>query len=198
MMKSKYADVAVRAERDLGKEIQVQGKAIETFGPESLIRGIGKPQLGFNSPIAFSHTVGTGAGKAEIVKLGDPEGLVAQAGGITATNYTSGQPWTNAQLNALLRNGMTVGLVNYEVDNVAQFGQSIQYASTNHGGSYTARPLGNQVNASKRNTQQNALLLTIDFTGQGIVLDTFNCLFITVGVGRTISQWNMVPAAVVS
>lgn len=195
-IRSKYAGAAAKAEQDLGSKIQVQGKSVETFGPESRIRGVGKPSLGFNSPINFTHTGISGG--TQVIKLGDPEGAVAAKGGITATDYTSGTPYTNPILNAMLRKGMAVGEVNYAVGAVAQFNESIDYGSVNLGGTYSTRPLQNIILASKRNTQQNSLLLTLDFTGQGIVLDTFNALFITCGIDQVISQFTVNPAAVVS
>jgi hypothetical protein len=193
---SKYAGVARQAEAALGSRIQVQGKSVETFGAESHIRGVGRPSLGFNSPVSFTHTSGVGA--FEVIKLGDATGAVAsQASYAAITEYKSGTPYTNAVLNDLLRNGMEVGLVNYEVGTSAQFNSAIDYASINHGGSFATRPIQNTVLLSKRNTQQNALLLTLDFSGQGIVLDVFNALFITCAADSTITQWTMLPTAVV-
>lgn len=191
---SKYAGAAAKAEQDLGQRIQVQGKSVETFGPESVIRGVGKPSLGFNSPISFTHTAASGA--AEIIKLGDPEGAVAALGGYSVTAYDSGTPYTNTVLNNMLRKGMTVGQVNYEVAAASQFGQALDYGSVNIGGTFSKRPLQNIIQASKRNTQQNALLLTLDFTGQGIVLDPNNALFITCAADGTITQFTVNPAAV--
>ena len=193
---SKYAGVARQAEAALGSRIQVQGKSVETFGPESHIRGVGRPSLGFNSPVSFTHT--SASGGAEIIKLGDATGAVAsQASYAAITNYDSGTPYTNTVLNDLLRNGMEVGLVNYEVGAASQFNSAIDYGSVNHGGSFATRPIQNTVLLSKRNTQQNALLLTLDFSGQGIVLDVFNAVFITCAASATITQWTMLPSAVV-
>lgn len=195
MQKSKYSGVAKQAEAALGSRIQVQGKSVETFGPESHIRGVGRPSLGFNSPVSFTHT--SASGGAEIIKLGDATGAVAAQAAKTVTNYDSGTPYTNAVLNDLLRNGMEVGLVNYEVGAASQFNSALDYGSVNHGGSYATRPIQNTVLLSKRNTQQNALLLTLDFSGQGIVLDVFNAVFITCAASATITQWTMLPSAVV-
>jgi hypothetical protein len=64
------------------------------------------------------------------------------------------------------------------------------------GGTFSKRPLQNIIQASKRNTQQNSLLLTLDFSGQGIVLDSGNALFITCAAGGTITQFTVNPAAV--
>lgn len=191
---SKYAGAAAKAEADLSSSIQIQGKSVETFGPTSQIRGVGKPSLGFNSPISFTHTAATGA--AEIIKIGDPEGAVAALGAYSTTNYDSGTPFTNAVLNAMLRKGMVIGEVNYEVGAATQFSQAINYGSVNLGGTFSSRPLQNIIQASKRNTQQNALLLTLDFSGQGIVLDSGNALFITCAAGGTITQFTVNPAAV--
>ncbi len=96
----------------------------------------------------------------------------------------------------MLRKGMVAGEVNYGVGAVAQFNSAISYGSVNLGGTYSARPLQNIILASKRNTQQNALLLTLDFTGQGIVLNPDNALFITCAASATISQFTVNPAAV--
>lgn len=194
MDKSKYLGVASKAEADLASSIQVQGKSVETFGPTSQIRGVGRPSLGFNSPINFTHTAASGA--AEVIKLGDPEGSVAALGGYSPTAYTSGTPYTNSVLNAMLRKGMAVGEVNYGVGAVSQFNSSINYGSVNIGGTYSTRPLQNIILASKRNTQQNSLLLTLDFTGQGIVLNPDNALFISCAASATISQFTINPAAV--
>lgn len=193
---SKYAGVARQAEAALGSRIQVQGKSVETFGAESHIRGVGRPSLGFNSPVSFSHTAAAAA--AEVIKLGDATGAVASQSSYAAiTDYTSGTPYNNRVLNDLLRNGMEVGTVNYEVGTASQFNSAINYGSINHGGSFATRPIQNTILLSKRNTQQNALLLTLDFSGQGIVLDVFNALFITCAASSTITQWTMLPSAVV-
>jgi hypothetical protein len=191
---SKYSGAAARADQDLSSKIQVQGRSVETFGPTSQIRGVGRPSLGFNSPINFTHTAASGA--AEVIKLGDPEGAVAALGGFTTTNYTSGTPFTNAVLNAMLRKGMVIGEVNYAVGAVAQFNSTIDYGSINLGGTFSKRPLQNIILSSKRNTQQNALLLTLDFSGQGIVLNSDNALFISCAASQTISQFTVNPAAV--
>jgi len=195
MKTSPYAGAASRAESELGRRIQVQGKSVESFGPVSQIRGVGKPSLGFNSPISFTHTAASGA--AETVKLGDPHGAVAALASVSATPYTSGTPYTNAVLNNMfISNPMTAGEVNYEVGAASQFSQSINYGSVNVGGTYSSRPLQNIIQASKRNTQQNSLLLTLDFSGQGVVFDANNALFITVAASGTITQFTVNPAAV--
>lgn len=192
---SKYSAVAAQAASDLKPGIQLQGKQVETFGPTSQIRGVGKPKLGFNSPINFTHTAASGA--AEIVKLGDGYGAVAAQGSYSATDYTSGTPYTNTILNnMLIQRPAIVGEVNYAVGAVAQFGQVLDYGSVNLGGTFSKRPLQNIIQASKRNTQQNSLLLTLDFSGQGVVLDVDNALFITVAASGTISQFTISPAAV--
>lgn len=197
MATSPYAGVSARAEAELGRKIQLQGKSVETFGPVSSIRGVGKPSLGFNSPISFTHTAASGG--AEIVKLGDPHGAVAAQGSKSVTAYTSGTPYTNAVLNNMfINNPMTAGEVNYEVGAASQFSQAIDYGSVNLGGTYSSRPLQNIIQASKRNTQQNSLLLTLDFTGQGVVFDANNALFITVAASGTITQFTVNPAAVAS
>jgi hypothetical protein len=191
---SKYQGVSARAKEDLASQIQVQGRSVETFGPTSQIRGVGRPSLGFNSPINFSHT--SASGGIETIKIGDPEGAVAALGGFTTTNYTTGTPYTNAVLNAMLRRGMVIGEVNYGVGTVSQFGSTLDYGSINLGGTFSKRPLQNIILSSKRNTQQNSLLLTLDFTGQGIVLNSDNALFIACAADATISQFTVNPAAV--
>jgi hypothetical protein len=197
MEKSIYAGAAARAEQDLGKRIQLQGKQAESFGPISQIRGVGKPKLGFNSPINFTHEAASGA--AEIVKLGDGIGGVEDLGGYTVTAYDSGTPYSNSVLNNKLDlTPCVVGEVNYGVGAVAQFNEVIEYASANLGGTFSKRPLQNIILVSKRNTQQNSLLLTLDFAGQGVVLDSDNALFITVGASQTISQFTISPVAVSS
>jgi len=197
MERSPYAGISSRAEAELGRKIQIQGKSVESFGAVSQIRGVGKPSLGFNSPISFTHTSASGA--AETVKLGDPHGAVAALAGVNATAYTSGTPYSNSVLNQMfISNPMTAGEVNYEVGATSQFSQSINYGSVNVGGTYSSRPLQNIIQASKRNTQQNALLLTLDFSGQGVVFDANNALFITVAASGTITQFTINPAAVAS
>ena len=194
---SKYAGVSAKAEAELGRKIQLQGKSVETFGAVASIRGVGKPSLGFNSPISFTHTGVSGG--AQIIKLGDPHGAVAALGSKSATDYTSGAPYSNTILNNLfVSNPMTAGEVNYEVGAAAQFSEAIDYGSVNLGGTYSSRPLQNIIQASKRNTQQNSLLLTLDFSGQGVVFDANNALFVTCGVSQVITQFTINPAAVAS
>jgi hypothetical protein len=93
-----------------------------------------------------------------------------------------------------LRNPVAINTINYEVAAAADFaGNFFDYASSNIGGSYASRPLGSSFTMSKRNTQQNNLLLTAEWP-EGLVLGPLSCLFIQ--VNTTTSTCTFQPQSV--
>ncbi|MCP4789164.1 MAG: hypothetical protein GY881_02895 [Gammaproteobacteria bacterium] len=164
-----------RALKNVAPVTRVQGKSGQTIGGVSQNVGGGRFDLGVNEPFGYTHT----AAAAEIVKIGDPTGAIASRLSKSATVYDSGTAYTNAILNELLRNPVSIDTINYEVAATADFASSFEYASANLGGSYAARPINSSFTMSKRNTQQNSLLLTAEWP-EGLVLGPGSCLFHTV------------------
>ena len=166
-------DIAARrAVSAVGPNIRTQGKSGQTIGGVSQNIGGGRMDLGVAEPFGFTHT----SAAAETVKVGDPTGAVAAAGSKTITAYTSGTKFTNAILNDLLRNPVAISTINYEVAAASDFNDSMEYAAINIGGAYASKPLNSVFTMSKRNTQQNSLLLTGEWP-EGIVLGPTSCLF---------------------
>lgn len=172
---------AARALSNVAPRTRVQGASGQTIGGVSRNVGGGRFDLGASEPFGFTHT----AAGDEYVKIGDPTGAIEAASGkAAATAYDTGTGFTNAVLNDLLRNPLSINTINYSVAAVADFASEFTYASTNTGASYASRPLNSSFTMSQRNTQQNALLLTGEWP-EGLVLGPLSCLFIQVNASTS-------------
>ncbi len=173
--KNSAAMAEARALKNVGPRTRVQGASGQTIGGVSRNVGGGRLDLGVNEPFGYTHT----SAAAEIIVVGDPTGAIQAATGTTATAYDTGTAYTNAVLNDLLRNPVSIDTINYEVAATADFANSFQYGGANIGGSYAVRPINSSFTMSKRNTQQNSLLLTASWP-EGLVLGPSSCLLHTV------------------
>lgn len=182
---------AARALSNVAPRTRVQGASGQTIGGVSRNIGGGRFDLGSAEPFGFTHT----SAADEYIKIGDPTGAIeASSGKAAATVYDTGTAFSNAVLNDLLRNPVAINTINYEVAAAADFaGNFFDYASSNIGGSYASRPLGSSFTMSKRNTQQNNLLLTAEWP-EGLVLGPLSCLFIQ--VNTTTSTCTFQPQSV--
>jgi hypothetical protein len=170
-----------RALSNVAPRTRIPGKSGRTIGGISRNVGGGRFELGASEPFGFTHT----AAGDEYVKIGDPTGAIEAASGkAAATAYDNGTAFTNAVLNTLLYSPTSIVLVNREVQAAADFSNTFEYSGINLGGSYAARPLTSSFTMSKRNTQQNALLLTAEWP-EGLVLGPNSCLFIQVNTTTT-------------
>lgn len=169
---------AHRATKNVGPQIRVQGKSGQTIGGVSQNVGGGRMDLGVSEPFGYTHTCASGT---EIIKIGDSTGAVAAKTGKSVTAYDTGTAYTNTVLNEILREPIAVGTINYEVAATSDFTQAMEYAAANAGGAYAVKPINSVFTMSKRNTQQNSLLLTGEWP-EGLVFGPKSCLFHTVPV----------------
>ncbi len=157
-----------------------QNANFSVIGGKSMQTGGGRIDLGINEPFGFTHT---DAGPGSVIVIGDSTGSVTAqvltGKGLAATAYNTGTSYTNTVLNDLLRNPVSIDTINYSASNTTQFSQSYQYAGVNLGGSVQVRPINSSFTMSKRNTQQNSLLLTALWP-EGLVLGPSSCLIQTV------------------
>lgn len=173
MYKSAASFAQARAASNVMPKTRIQGTSGQTIGGVSKNVGGGRADLGVNSAFGFTHT----SAADETVKIGDPTGAIEDLGVKTVTAYTSGSTYLNPVLNDLLRNPVSIDLINWGVTAVSDFNDSFEHASVNMGGKYLSSPLNTDFTMGQRNTQQNSLLLTGEWP-EGIVLGPLNCLFI--------------------
>jgi hypothetical protein len=152
--------------------------------------GIDRPNLGSLEPVVIIHTAGTGA--AEVIKIGDYYGAIATKLGLSPeSDYsdTSGSTWQPDALASFILPGMVIRGLNYEVDVATQFVQPLIYASVDAGGTYASTRLNGRLTGSKRSTDQNLLVKTLDMAsfGRPLILDQNNAVFLTVAAARTVT-----------
>lgn len=149
--------------------------------------GVSPVNLGAEFPLTIVHTAGTDG--ADVIAIGDPDGVVAAgAGKSPEANYTT-CTWTKAQLASFFRKGAIIKEINVEVSTASQFAQSFTYNSVSFDGSSGSKPLQGALVASKRATDQNTTIRTLDLrkVGGQILLDHSNALFMTVAAGNTVT-----------
>lgn len=149
--------------------------------------GVSPVNLGAEFPLTIVHTAGTDG--ADVIAIGDPDGVVAAAFSLNPEASYTTCTWTKAQLASFFRKGGIIKEINVEVSAASQFAQSFTYRSASFDGSSGSKPLQGALVASKRATDQNTTIRTLDLrkVGGQILLDHSNALFMTVAAGNTVT-----------
>lgn len=149
--------------------------------------GVQPVSLGAEFPLVIVHTAGTDG--ADVIAIGDPDGVVAAVEGLSPEASYTTCTWNKAQLASFFRKGAVIKELNVEVSAAAQFAQSFTYRSTSFDGSSGSKPLEGALVASKRATDQNTTIRTLDLRRVGgmILLDHSNALFMTVATSNTVT-----------
>ena len=149
--------------------------------------GVTPVSLGAEFPLTIVHTAGTDG--ADVIAIGDPDGVVAAVEGLSPEASYTTCTWNKAQLASFFRKGAILKEINIEVSTSSQFAQSFTYRSASFDGSSGSKPLQGALVASKRATDQNTTIRTLDLrrVGGQILLDHANALFMTVAAGNTVT-----------
>ena len=186
----KYSDMrsSVAAQKyapGLGSKLSVNPEV------ETVIAGVTRTEvsstnLGAIMPIVISHTAGTAG---DLIKIGDPDGTVAAAWGLTPSATYTTSDFTPAQLASFFRKGALLRSLNVEVSAATQFAQNFNYRTAEIDGSQANKNIKGALTASKRATDQNTTIRTLDFGKLGgfLLLDHDNALFYTIEASATVT-----------
>lgn len=149
--------------------------------------GVTPVSLGAEFPLVIAHTAGTDG--ADVIAIGDPDGVVAAIFNLSPEASYTTCTWNKAQLASFFRKGAIIKEVNVEVSTASQFTQSFTYRSASFDGSSGSKPLQGALVASKRATDQNTTIRTLDLrrVGGQLLLDHNNALFMTIAAGNTVT-----------
>ena len=158
---------------------------------ETVIAGVTRTEvsatnLGAIMPVVISHTAGTAG---DLIKIGDPDGTVAASWGLSPSATYTTSDYTPAQLASFFRKGALMRSLNVEVSAAAQFAQNFFYYTADVDSSAARKNIKGALTASKRATDQNTTIRTLDFGKLGgfLLLDHDNALFYTIGASATVT-----------
>ena len=158
---------------------------------ETVIAGVTRTEvsstnLGAIMPVVISHTAGTAG---DLIKIGDPDGTVAAAWGLAPSATYTVADYTPAQLASFFRKGALLRSLNVEVANASQFAQNFFYYTADVDSSAARKNIKGALTASKRATDQNTTIRTLDFGKLGgfLLLDHDNALFYTIQASETVT-----------
>lgn len=181
------------AEQRLAPLPRVRTTPIPTFG--NVAQAAGASSSVNRMPSAWTLTYNNTAGVTPVnLVIGDPNGIVAAASGLTLVQPTTVSGLTPAAFQASFVSGrQLIGGLNYSATSgPTQFGSSLRYAWSDVNGRLVLDPI--DVNEYVRNTQFNANLITLEFTEPYLL--QFNTAFIlSVAAGQAVTITGMLSAA---
>jgi hypothetical protein len=141
------------------------------------------PYSAVNVPEPISLVLDNQTAGTKTYVIGDPNGTISEAGGVSASNPDSGTIAPEIIARTLASSPIVIGQINYQVAvSESQFSKKFWEAFADIDGKYLIQPLN--IAAAKRNNQFNEKLLTLNVH---IALTQFRCLFLEVGAGETVT-----------
>lgn len=152
------------------------------------------PTVG-NAPKSITFNMVNGGATTLTYTIGDPQGIVAAAYGLTVTAITTTDGPSVASVQASFIAGpVTVRGILYSVTSGAtQFGQSFTYRQADVDNSSSAQPI--QWTSAQRPTNFNANQLIYDMSQSPYRLDWNSAFVVLVAAGQTASVTLMIDAA---
>jgi hypothetical protein len=158
---------------------------------ETVIAGVTRTEvsstnLGAIMPVVISHTAGTAG---DLIKIGDPDETVAAAWNLVPSETYTTSDYSPKQLSSFFRKGALLRSLNVEVSTASQFAQNFFYYTADVDSSAARKNIKGALTASKRATDQNTTIRTLDFGKLGgfLLLDHDNALFYTIQASATVT-----------
>lgn len=163
------------------------GNKVVTFPtPGEGFNGISRLSQGTMDGVAnyVNLTLENAGGAAVTYIIGDPDGIVAAAGGLTVVPPDSGSI-TPSVFNASCRRGYAIERINYEVTtSPVQFQQAFNVVRGDVNGGFNRDPYN--IAGANRPTNFNPNLLVLELGGR-VILDQTHALVLTVRPGETVA-----------
>lgn len=134
--------------------------------------------LGPIMPITIANTSGA---SDEILQIGDPDGVVK---GLFSIPTKIGR-WDNAdyspiELASFFRKGAVIRQMNFDTSDAAQFTKAFNYYAVDVDGSSASKDIRGSLVTSRRATDSDSLVRTLDFGyDSGVLLNHENAIYLT-------------------
>ncbi len=164
-------------------------KLIVNPGVDTVIAGVtytdvSQVELGDLMPITIQNTT---IGADEIIRIGDPDGVIASTFGISSKGYDVGD-YTDAQLASFFRKGAVIRSFNLESTNSDQFAKPFNYYAVELDSSAAAIDIRGSLASSSRATDLTNTIRTLDFGyDSGVLINHSNGLYLTQLGGTTLT-----------
>ena len=160
----------------LGSNLNINPE-VDTVVSGVTYTNISSVDLGDIMPIAVQNTT-TLAGN-QILQIGDPDGLIGASFGVTAKSWDTGD-YTASQLASFFRKGAIIRGYNLETTNVNQYAMPFNYYAIELDGSAANKDIRGSLVASRRSTDNDGLVRTLDFGyDSGVLMNHSNAMYLT-------------------
>ena len=137
---------------------------------------ISNVDLGPIMPITISNTTDAGD---EILQIGDPDGVIKGLYGLTVKSWDMAD-YSSQQLASFFRKGAVIRQMNFDTSDAVQFTKTFNYYAIELDGSAANKDIRGSLVASRRATDRDGLVRTLDFGyDSGILLNHENAIYLT-------------------
>lgn len=158
-----------QAAREVGTQVQINERTINRFGAVS--------NVGARAGSSFTIVIDNTATAEKTYILGDPFGVIEAAIGVSYLKTYSVPGSSAAAWKASTQNGYALDGLSYQVDDAAQFSNSLRIVEAQTDGSFASVPINLALAALP--TFQNDKLLVFQFAND-VVLDSRRAMTLTV------------------
>jgi hypothetical protein len=162
----------------LGSVLNINSE-IDTVVSGVTYTNVSSVDLGGIMPIAIQNTT---VGANRILQIGDPDGVIdatfSISGGIS-TSWDTGD-YTASQLASFFRKGAIIRGYNLETTNVNQYAMPFNYYAIELDGSAANKDIRGSLVSSRRATDSDGLIRTLDFGyDSGVLMNHSNAMYLT-------------------
>jgi hypothetical protein len=160
----------------LGSNLSINPE-VDTVVSGVTYTNISSVDLGDIMPITIQNTT-TWTGNA-VLQIGDPDGVIRNTFGIVSKTWDNGDYLPN-QLASFFRKGAIIRGYNLETTNVNQYAMPFNYYAIELDGSAANKDIRGSLVASRRATDSDGLIRTLDFGyDSGVLMNHSNAMYIT-------------------
>jgi hypothetical protein len=137
---------------------------------------ISNVDLGPIMPITIANTTGAGD---EILQIGDPDGVIKGLYGLITKSWDTAD-YSSEQFASFFRKGAVIRQMNFDTSDAVQFTKTFNYYAVDVDGSSASKDIRGSLVTSRRSTDSNSLVRTLDFGyDSGVLLNHENAIYLT-------------------
>jgi hypothetical protein len=139
---------------------------------------ISNVDLGPMMPITIANTTDS---EDEILQIGDPDGVIKRLFSISTmdTGWDTGD-YSPIQLASFFRKGAVIRQMNFDTSDAVQFTKAFNYYAVDVDGSSASKDIRGSLVTSRRATDSDGLVRTLDFGyDSGVLLNHENAIYLT-------------------